>query len=115
MNIFTKLFIRQPKYNGIAPDIRSQAEKEKDWKAEEVFAPQPPKFRTVFEGQWKKYQIRNQDGSGSCVANTVAKMLEIKRFLAHGDSVKLSHAPIYINRVNKPTAVWWVKMLYNLR
>jgi len=102
MNIFTKLFTRQPKYNGIAPDIRSQAEKEKDWKAEEVFAPQPPKFRTVFEGQWKKYQIRNQDGSGSCVANTVAKMLEIKRFLAHGDSVKFSHAPIYINRVNKP-------------
>jgi len=91
-------------FTGLLPDTRTEAEKAKDWKSTELYAMGTPlSFRTVSEGDWKKYQVRNQDGSGSCVANTVAKMLEVKRAMAKGDSIKFSHAPIYLNRSNKPS------------
>ena len=91
-------------FTGVLLDTRSADEQAKDWQTTELIAmgTVTPIFRTVQEGEWKKYQVRNQDGSGSCVANTVAKMLEVKRTLAQGDSIKFSHAPIYIQRSNKP-------------
>lgn len=92
-------------YNtGLLPDNRTEAEKLKDWNSVELVAIGEfiPHFRDVTEGEWFKYQVRNQDGSGSCVANTIAKMLEVKYELGKGKSVKFSHAPIYLNRSNKP-------------
>lgn len=97
--------LKKDNYIGILDDNRPQSEKDKDWIAEEVFAfaPDVSPFRPVTsQSDWAKYQIRNQDGSGSCVANTIAKMLEVKRAKEKGDSIKFSHAPTYINRVNKP-------------
>lgn len=93
-------------YDGLQIDVRSSSEKEKDYFAVEIYSPEEvkPQWRAVQENGWRKYQVRSQDGSGSCVANTVAKMLEVKRKLAQGDDVKFSHAPIYINRSNKPSA-----------
>ena len=92
-------------FTGLLPDTRSETEQSKDWLASElipVTGELTKNYRVVSQGDWKKYQTRNQDGSGSCVANTVAKMLEVKRQLSKGDSVKFSHAPIYIHRSNKP-------------
>jgi len=91
-------------FTGLLPDTRTDEQKAKDWKSTEIYATGTikPQFREVKKGEWKKYQTRNQDGSGSCVANTVAKMLEVKLFLNKGSSVKFSHAPIYIKRSNKP-------------
>lgn len=94
--------IFKKKYNGLLPDTRSESEKAKDWQAEEVHGSLTPTFREVDDFDWKHYQTRSQNGSGSCVANTIAKMLEIKRQLNNSDSIKFSHAPIYLNRVNKP-------------
>lgn len=93
-------------FTGLLPDNRTDEQKAKDWNTSEVYAmgSLDNTFRIVKEGEWKKYQVRNQDGSGSCVANTVAKMLEIKRFMGKGDSIKFSHAPIYGKRSNKPSA-----------
>jgi len=93
-------------FTGLLPDTRADVEKAKDWLASEIFIPVSgtPTYRKVNEGEWAKYQVRNQNGSGSCVANTVAKMFEIKRKLDKGDSIKFSHAPIYIKRSNKPSA-----------
>lgn len=94
------------KYQGVLEDTRPQSEKAKDWQAAEIFSPAAlvPVFREVNEFQWRKYLVRNQDGSGSCNPNTIAKMLEVKRFLAKGDKIKFSHAPIYIKRSNKPNS-----------
>lgn len=91
-------------FTGLLLDTRTDEEKAKDWKSTELFAmgSSVPVFREVKDGEWKKYQVRNQDGSGSCVANTVAKMLEVKRTMSKGDSIKFSHAPIYIKRSNRP-------------
>lgn len=93
-------------FTGLLPDNRSEEAKAKDWKTTELVAMGSitPIFRVVQEGEWKKYQVRNQGSSGSCVANTIAKMLEIKRELGKGDSIKFSHAPIYGKRINKPGA-----------
>lgn len=93
-------------FTGLLEDNRTEEQKAKDWDTSELYASGDVKaiFREVKDGEWKKYQTRNQDGSGSCVANTVAKMLEIKRFMGKGDSIKFSHAPIYGKRVNKPSA-----------
>lgn len=92
-------------FTGVLEDDRTEDEKEKDWQATEIFAHGTvvPEFRVVADNEWKKYQQRNQDGSGSCVSNTVSKMLEVRRKLSQGDSIKFSHAPIYINRSNKPS------------
>lgn len=92
-------------FTGLLVDNRTDEEKAKDFHQTELVAmgTVTPKFRTVTDGQWAKYTPRNQDGSGSCVANTVAKMLEVKRKMGQGDVIKFSHAPIYIKRSNKPS------------
>lgn len=106
-------------FTGALLDTRTDEQKAQDWHATELHALGTvlPTFRTVEDGAWKHYQVRSQDGSGSCVANTVAKMLEVKFTMNLLDSskgetpeetlkraVKFSHAPIYINRSNKPGA-----------
>lgn len=98
LNIFKK------QYNGLQIDIRTESEKAKDWQAVEVYGELAPVFREVGKNEWLKYQVRNQAQSGSCVANTVAKMLEVMYFKKTGQSIKFSHAPIYIKRKNKPSA-----------
>lgn len=96
-------FKRTPSYNGAYPDTRTPGEKAKDWQASEIFSFGAPTFRKVQENEWNKYQIRNQDGSGSCVANSQAKFAEVMA-AKRGDKIKFSHAPVYQKRANKPSA-----------
>jgi len=91
-------------YNGLLPDLRSDAEKDKDWKADELFVMGSPSFRVVKENEWAKYQIRNQDGSGSCVAQSQAKHIEIAEQLKTHKSTQYSATPVYQKRVNRPQA-----------
>lgn len=105
ITLLTRLFTKGNKpYLGALPDNRTVEEKAKDWQAREVFAFGMPVFRTVKENEWKKYQVRNQDGSGSCVANSQAKVVEIHLKNSTGEAVKFSHAPVYQKRANKPQA-----------
>lgn len=103
-NLFKNLF--KEKYNtGVLPDNRPASEKAKDYQSDELYVTSGiANFRKVGYNEWKKYLVRNQDGSGSCVANTVAKILEVAYYLKTGKRVKFSHAPIYIHRENKPAA-----------
>ncbi len=50
----------------------------------------------------RKFPIFNQDGSGSCVAQTEAKELGIMQWLKDGNYVHFSAADIYQHRSNKP-------------
>lgn len=96
-NFLKKLF--ETKYNG-AFDNRSIEEKSKDYKWSEVStlgAIQLEERAPLYE-----YTVRNQDGSGSCVAQTVAKMLEVWDFKHDKTPTVYSATPIYQNRVNKP-------------
>lgn len=85
-------------YKG-AIDNRSVKEKSKDFHWEEFNVLGPV---TYPERASVGYTLRNQDGSGSCVAQTVAKMLEVWDFNNDNTPTIYSATPIYQRRRNKP-------------
>jgi len=94
----------QNDFPGELEDDRSPEEQAKDWEAEEIAssATMTPKFRKVNKGKWKKYTVRDQDGSGSCVAKAIAKGFEVLYKTETGKSVVFSANPIYRQRRTKP-------------
>jgi hypothetical protein len=52
---------------------------------------------------WRKFPIFDQDGSGSCVAQTAAKLLGVSYYLDNEQYVHFSATDIYQQRVNKPS------------
>lgn len=91
-------------YIGILPDPRSETEKAKDWRADELVSAGSitAKFRKVNKNEWKKYTLRDQDGSGSCVSQALAKGFEVLYKEKTGKTVMFSSTPIYQKRANKP-------------
>jgi hypothetical protein len=94
-------------FTGVADDPRPPEEKEKDWQAEEVasFAPVPWKEKSREE--WRKFPIRDQDGSSTCVAQTGAKILGIDNQLEEGNFIEFSARDLYERRSNKPNEGMW--------
>lgn len=91
--------------SGAVIDTRPEPEKQKDYKAAEVVASAAPvKWVEKKPSEWRKFPIFNQDGSGSCVAQTEAKELGVMRFLKDGQYVHFSATDIYQQRSNKPSA-----------
>jgi len=101
MNIFKK-----EKGFGAEIDFRSPEEQLKDYKFEEtVSSIEPVKWVEKDEDEWKSYPIYSQNGSGSCVAQTMAKMMGIMHANEHdNDYVPFSATDIYQRRSNKPNA-----------
>jgi hypothetical protein len=68
---------------GANEDTRTDEQKAKDFKFEEIVsAPMPVSWVEKPPSTWTKYPIRNQDGSSTCVAQSMAKIvgaLESKR------------------------------------
>lgn len=91
--------------SGAVIDIRSAQEKVRDYKFKElVSAIDPVNWQEKSQEQWRKFPIFNQNGSGSCVAQTEAKELGIMRYLKDGNYVHFSATDIYQRRANKPAA-----------
>jgi hypothetical protein len=88
---------------GLVEDTRSQIDKDKDYVHEEV-APMAValKWNRGIEGA-PKYSIRNQDGSGSCVGQAIAKAIE-----AINGVVQSAH-PVYRRRRNYPQIGMWLQ------
>lgn len=98
---------------GALPDIRPEAAKQKDFSAKETiasFAPvhwvtkQPPQGLQYNLNQvtWRKFPLQNQDGSGSCVAQTKKKMNGIGMWLKSGRYITFSATHTYQRRANRP-------------
>ena len=69
---------------------------ERDFKFEEIFlAPPLIEWREKTPDQWRKFPIFDQAGSGSCVGQTVAKLLGIENFLEEGKFIHFSARDIY--------------------
>ncbi len=78
--------------------------------------PETPQFREIVASaapvQWRKkkaseirkFPIFDQDGSGSCVAQTMKKLLGVYVFLKTGVFLALSASHIYQRRSNKPSS-----------
>lgn len=89
--------------NGAMLDLRPDSEKELDYKFEEIVSSAATvNWVEKPKSDWRKFQIYNQDGSGSCVAQTGRKLLSIMYWLVSGKWVDLSASHIYKRRANKP-------------
>jgi len=76
-NIFSKQM-----GTGAINDMRAAGEQQKDYKFEEIVARvNPVEWVEKPQDKWRKFPIFNQNGSGSCVAQTAAKLLAINYWL----------------------------------
>ncbi len=91
--------------SGALIDTRPKEEKEKDYHfGEIVVAANPVNWVEKPQSEWRKFPIFNQDGSGSCVAQTLAKLLGILYWLKNQLYVHFSATHIYQRRANKPAS-----------
>lgn len=91
--------------SGAILDTRTEEAKLSDYKFEElVVAINPVNWIDKVQGAWRKFPIFNQDGSGSCVAQTLAKLLGILYYLKNQLYIHFSATHIYQRRANKPSS-----------
>ena len=89
--------------NGALIDLRSQEEKDKDIQFGEVVASATEVIWVEKSpDEWRSFPIFNQGNSGSCVAQTLKKMLGVYVWIKTGVFVFLSASHIYKRRKNKP-------------
>lgn len=91
---------------GLVEDPRSDIEKAQDFQHEEIASgviTQPVDWREKPESVWKKYSIRDQNGSSSCCGQGAAKAIETFR-----GEVESAH-PIYRARYNFPSEGMWLQ------
>ena len=106
MTIFQKLFSK-PHGTGAIEDPRPQEEKDRDYKHEEIASAAPIEWKEKPQSEWRKFEIFNQDGSSSCVAQSKAKEAGILNFLEEGIFIRLSARDVYAKRSNKPGEGMW--------
>ena len=88
---------------GALLDTRTEEERANDYKFSEIAsAIEPVVWVEKSQSQWRKFPIFSQDGSGSCVAQTLRKLYGVYLWLNTGVWVDLSASHIYQRRVNKP-------------
>ncbi|MCR4260817.1 MAG: hypothetical protein NUV96_00515 [Candidatus Colwellbacteria bacterium] len=96
-------FKKQQFESGALLDTRSPEEQAKDFKFEEIVASANPVIWTAKTwGEVRQFPIFNQNGSGSCVAQTMAKLLGVLYWLKNGLYVHFSATHVYQRRSNKP-------------
>lgn len=90
-------------FPGALDDPRTTEEKKTDYMfIETVASASPANWVEKSPSQWRKFPIRNQNGSGTCVAQTQAKELGIMYAVNNnGEFVEFSAGFIYKRRVNK--------------
>ena len=92
-------------YLGANIDIRPEESRVKDIHIVELVASATPvEWKEKSETQWRKFPVQDQDGSGSCVAQTVKKLSGILLFLKEGRYAEFSATSIYQERSNKPAS-----------
>src|SRR5258708_6083444 len=82
--------------DGLAPDSRSEEQKNKDVKHSDVAGDILINWIEKNPDKWKKYTPREQDGSLSCCAQASAKGIETMT------GIVMSAHPIYRSRSNFP-------------
>jgi len=89
--------------SGAEIDIRPKEAKLKDFQFNEIVASAAPvDWVEKKENEWRKFPDQDQDGSGSCVAQTVKKLAGIQLWLKEKTYVTFSATDIFTQRSNKP-------------
>lgn len=96
-------------FTGVVEDPRIASAKACDYQAEEVVQFATPKWVEESPERWRRFPVRNQNGSSTCVAQTGAKMLGIENILEEmNNPFKIFSAlDIYDRRQNKPQEGMW--------
>lgn len=93
------------KGTGALIDTRSEREKSRDFLFREVVTSSAPVvWAEKPKEKWRSFPIFDQNGSGSCVAQTMAKLLGVMYWLKAKEYVHFSATDIYQRRSNKPEA-----------
>ena len=88
---------------GALIDTRSEEAKAKDYRFGEIVSAVAPVVWTEKpQSAWRRFPINNQNGSGSCVAQTLRKMYGVYIWLNTGTYVDISASHIYQRRSNRP-------------
>lgn len=94
---------KEEKGTGALLDTRSKDKQLKDYHFSEIVVTvNPVNWVEKPQSEWRKFPIFNQDGSGSCVAQTMGKLLGIIYWLKNHNYVHFSATHIYQRRSNKP-------------
>lgn len=89
--------------SGANIDVRPQEEKDKDYTFAEVVASvSPVNWIEKKQSEFRSFKSRFQSISGSCVAQTMAKIMGIMVFIREQVFIELSATSVYFFRVNKP-------------
>lgn len=88
--------------NGALPDNRSESRKSKDFFFNEIVSSAcPVDWFEKKESEWRKFPDQDQNGSGSCVMQTIRKLAGVLLYLKEKTYVNFSGA-FYQLRSNKP-------------
>ena len=87
-------------FTGCLTDTRTNEEKAKDWHKDLAMSGVVNWVEKDF-GDIKTFPLKNQDGSCSCVAQTLSLMLGIENYLEEGKYIEFSAGDIYTKRSNK--------------
>lgn len=88
---------------GALLDTRSEEEKAKDYTFSEIVsAVEPVIWKEKPQSEWRKFPIFSQDGSTSCVAQTLRKLYGVYFWLKTGVWVDISASHIFQRRQNRP-------------
>ena len=103
---FLNRFIKRDRkvfMSGANVDTRSDESKAKDYQFKElVTSAAPVNWVDKPKDQWRSFPIFSQDGSGSCVAQSMAKMMGIIYWLKNNVYVHYSATHLFQRRANKP-------------
>lgn len=90
---------------GAIEDFRSENDKAKDYFFREIVASATPvDWNEKRPEQWRSFTIRDQDGSGSCVMQSISKLCEILYWLRTGQKEKVQFSSaFYKYRSNFPS------------
>lgn len=86
-------------FTGCLPDTRTKKEKSKDYHKQLTVSGALVWSEKDFDDV-KHFPVRNQDGSGSCVAQTLALILGIENYFEEGKFIEFSASDIYTKRTN---------------
>lgn len=88
---------------GALVDERPAEAKVKDiFQTELVVSVAPVNWKEKKDNDWRRFTVQDQDGSGSCVAQTIKKLGEVQLYLKEGTHVEFSATPVYQVRSNRP-------------
>ena len=102
------------KYQGAAIDPRTEEEKERDYKHEEIASAAPVAWVDKTQEMWRKFSVRFQDGSSSCMAQAGAKILGIENHLEENKFIVFSALDVYDRRTNKPGEGMWLQDMLSI-